>query len=138
MAKNFLELTLPLSVMLPRKKTPDKRYPLNLNIYRNTHHMTLNEAKAAYSEIIKSQLAGIGLDTLPKLVPPVYLLVTLWTARKCDLANVASVVEKFFADSIVECQVLADDNCTIITGGGYEFGGYDKINPRAVVRISER
>lgn len=138
MKKRFIELILPLSVMLPRVKVKDRKYILNLNTYRNTHHFTLNEAKASFSALVKKQLAGMDRDTPTTLNPPIFLGITIFPARKCDLANVQAIVEKFVADSIVESGMLTDDNCEVITGGGYEFGGYDKINPRAVVRISER
>lgn len=130
-----MELTLPISVLLPRKTKADVKYPLNLNRYRNTHHMTLNEAKETFHGIVKAKLAGI--NTSIQLAAPVAVLITIYPAKKCDLANVVAVVEKFFADSIVECQVITDDNCEVITQGGYKFGGYDRANPRAVVRIEE-
>jgi len=124
--------------MLPRKTKADVKYRLNLNVYRNTNFMVLNQAKHLFHEIVTSQLAGMASVTPTRLKPPISLKITLWVARKCDLANVASVVEKFVADAIVECRVITDDNCEIITAGSYEFGGYDRVNPRAIVRIEER
>ena len=121
--------------MLPRKTKADVKYRLNLNVYRNTQFMVLNQAKHLFAEIVKRELAG--LEIIPTLRPPLRLQITLWVARKCDLANVQAVVEKFFADAIVACQVIADDNCDIIQEGNYKFGGYDRINPRAVVRLEE-
>jgi hypothetical protein len=129
-------LSLPLSVMLPRKTKADVRWALNLNNYRNAHYILSNQAKHLFAETVKAGLAG--LETIPTLRPPLHLQITLWVARKCDLANVQSVVEKFYADAIVGCQVIADDNCDIIQSGGYDFGGIDRINPRAIVRISEK
>jgi len=121
--------------MLPRKTKADVKWPLNLNSYRNAHYILSNQAKQLFHEIVKTQLDG--KETIPTLQPPLRLQITLWVARKCDLANVQAVVEKFVADAIVGCQVIPDDNCDIIQAGGYEFGGYDRINPRAIVRLSE-
>lgn len=125
-----------MEMFLPRVKVANKRFPLNLNHYRNVDHHTSNEAKQLFAEVVKGELAG--LKTIPTLRPPLHLQITLWVARKCDLANVQAVVEKFAADAIVECQVITDDNCEIITSGGYDFGGYDRVNPRAILRISEK
>ena len=135
MEKRCIELVLPTTVMLPRKTKADVKYRLNLNVYRNTNFIVLNQAKHLFAGIVEKELAGLG--TIPTLRPPLRLLITLWVARRCDLANVQAVVEKFVADAIVECQVITDDNCDIIQAGGYQFGGYDRINPRAIVRIEE-
>ena len=104
----FLELVLPLVVMFPRKTKSDVKWPLNLNNYRNAHYILSNQAKHLFAEIVKNALAGC--ETIPTLRPPLRLQITLWVARKCDLANVQAVVEKFFADAIVGCQVITDDN----------------------------
>jgi len=121
--------------MLPRKTKADVKYRLNLNVYRNTNFMVLNQAKQLFHNIVATKLDGVG--TIPTLRPPLRLQITLWVARKCDLANVQAVVEKFFADAIVACRIIADDNCDIIQAGSYQFGGYDRVNPRAIVRIEE-
>lgn len=59
------------------------------------------------------------------------------TKRLCDVANVCSVVDKFFLDALVESGKLPDDNYQYVPKVTYEFGGYDKGNPRIEIIIEE-
>jgi len=48
-----MKICLPFSVVIPRKTKADKVFAMNLNIYRNSHHMTLNQAKVLWKDIVK-------------------------------------------------------------------------------------
>jgi len=133
-----MRLTLPLEVWIPRKTTEDKRFTMNLNIYRNAHHMTLNQAKMQMKAHV-----GLALDgnhAGPDEAAPYRFTYTIFppTGRAFDLGNVGSIVQKFTDDALVELGVIKDDNHKIISEVVYRFGGVDKENPRAELLIESR
>ena len=123
----------PLAVMLPRKRTDDKRYALNLNIYRNTHFQILNQAKIIYKEEISNQL---NLIPVCDKVGAKYILYPK-TKRLTDIHNVCCIHEKFFMDALVESHKIPDDNYLHYVETGYSFGAVDKHNPRVEIEIYE-
>jgi len=128
--KNFIS---PLVVVLPRKTKKDKRYSLNLNTFRNTHYLVNNQAKHVYHELMEEQLKGKVFKT------PIRLTFTLYkkTSRRIDRANILSIVEKFFCDSLVEYGCIIDDNDDFIESSHYYSKGKDKDNPRVDILIEE-
>lgn len=67
------------------------------------------------------------------------IIYTLYpkTKRKCDVANVLSVVDKYFSDALVEFGRIEDDNYDFIPKVVYEMGEVDKEWPRATITIKE-
>ena len=130
----MIKIVLPLYVILPRKKVGDKKFILNLNNYRNTFHMSLNEAKKRYKDLIKDEIKNIK-----KPVPPISCTYVLYprTKQLTDLGNVLSIVQKFTEDALVEYGVIEDDNYSIITEVNQNFGEVDKENPRVELFIKE-
>ena len=128
-----MKIILPLSVTLPRKTKADKVFTLNLNIYRNCHHMTLNQAKIAWKGIVAQSTAGKQIvEPSPfKFVYTVYPA----TGRKFDLANVLSIVQKFTDDALQEFGFITDDSYKVIPIIVYKFGGVDKENPRVELEV---
>lgn len=118
---------LPTHVILPS----GTRFSLNLNIYRNAHHYILNQAKVAFTEQVTPLLGSI-----PQLnhCSIKYTLFTP-TKRLCDVANVCSIVDKFFCDTLVKAKVIPEDNYLIVNSVQYCFGGVDKDNPRVEALI---
>lgn len=68
-----------------------------------------------------------------------HLTYTLYpkTNRLCDTANVCSIHDKFFCDSLVELRHIADDNYIHIPEITYRFGNIDKLNPRVEITIND-
>jgi hypothetical protein len=128
-----MKIILPLSVTLPRKTKADKVFTLNLNIYRNCHHMTLNQAKIAWKEIVKQSMPqNMIVDCSPfKFTYTVFP----GSGRKFDLANVLSIVQKFTDDALIEFGFISDDSYKIIPKIDYRFGAVDKENPRVELEI---
>lgn len=122
-------VTLPIRVPVTKK---GKLWSVNLNIYRNTHHQTLNKAKVAFAKAIEDQV--LALPVMQKIA----ITYTLYpkTKQLCDVSNVCSIVDKFFSDVLTEHGRLQDDNYTCLLGVQYLFGGIDKNNPRVEARIS--
>jgi hypothetical protein len=134
-----MRIILPFTVTLPRKTKADKVFVLNLNIYRNCHHMTLNQAKVLWKGVVFQACAGLGTKDPARLAPqPPYLFTyTVYPAsnRKFDLANVLSIVQKFTDDALIEYGVIADDSFKVIPEIRYRFGWIDKENPRIELEI---
>jgi hypothetical protein len=133
-----MKLILPLSVVLPRKTKEDKKIMLNLNTFRNLHHMSMNQAKIAWYKVV---LEAIGYDEIEawELNPPLIFTYTVFAndARKFDLGNILPAVQKFTDDALVEMGEIEDDNYHIIGAINYRFGGIDKGNGRVELQIDE-
>lgn len=57
--------------------------------------------------------------------------------RRFDIANICSVVDKFFLDALVELGYLPDDNASVVKAVVYTAGSIDKDNPRVDVKVVE-
>jgi len=122
-------ISLPLFVQVSK----NKRFMLNLNVYRNTHHQTLSKAKVNYAALVRPLLAS-----LPRNLGPVHLTYTLFPRTKAELdtANVLCIIDKFFCDCLVSEKVLPDDNHKIVLTVKFEYGHVDPIDPRAEVTLT--
>lgn len=121
-------LDSPLTITTKSKKD----FRLNLNIYRNAHHYTLNQAKINYKEIMKEQIkrlpefevVRVGYRLYPK------------TKHKQDISNILCIHDKFFMDALVEFEKLPSDNYDHCPRVNYLWGIVDKDNPRVEIEIN--
>ncbi len=135
-----LKIILPLSVVLPRKTKKDKVFALNLNIYRNTHHMILSQAKNAWKKIVSDSTPVVLDEKIGAFAgdnTKYHFIYTVFPGsnRKFDLANVLPIVQKFTDDALIELGVISDDSYKIIPAIDYRFGKIDKQNPRIELEI---
>lgn len=137
-----MKLILPTSITFPRKTMSDKKYMLNLNVYRNLNYIVNNQMKAAFFSLIREDTPyGPGPKgcICPGNMPPTpyRFTYTLFqeSKRKTDVANVCCVVAKFAEDSLVALGVIPDDNHTVIPETIYRYGGVDRLNPRVELTI---
>lgn len=118
-------ISVPLRIPVSKKKT----FSLNLNVYRNTHQMTLNKAKVAYHDAVAPLLGEI-----PKLASTkLRFVLYVGSARDADVTNFCCVVDKFFSDILVKLGILPDDNYHYLPEISYAIGGIDRENPRVEV-----
>jgi len=103
---------LPLFVTLPRKRNPDKKVMLNLNIYRNMHFQVNNQVKELFKPI--------SIYAFRAEVIEISYTVYKTTKRKYDTMNIISIVDKFFLDWLVENNYLLDDTCLNVRYGSIE------------------
>lgn len=124
-----MKIVIPLSVDVTRKKGKPKRVYANLNVYRNLHHITNNDVKHLYKDIIWKQLYEMPSERLRE---PVRVTVTLYAPdkRDRDLGNFCSVAQKYADDAIVEYGILTDDSVKYVKECVYKWGGVDRSNPR--------
>ncbi len=138
-----MKIILPLSVNIPRKTKEDKVFILNLNIYRNSHHFTLNAAKIIWKENLRLALYEGNRPAPDKAMdnikPPFHFTYTIYqsSGRAFDVSNVCSIIDKFTADALQEFGIIPNDNYKYIPIITYRFGGVDKENPRAELEIRE-
>lgn len=123
------QIDLPLRI--PQSKA--KLFTLNLNTYRNTHPMILNKAKVNFTKLVLPWVKHI-----PRMenIELKYVLYPK-TKRLTDVANVCSIVDKFFSDVLVEAGTIPDDNYNHLRDIMYSFGEVDPLNPRVTVFISK-
>jgi hypothetical protein len=116
----------PLFVMVGKK-----RFPINLNHFRNAYFHAINKSKILYKEQIQSQLKGLVL------FPPLTITYTYYPPDKrlADLGNVLTIQSKYFEDALVELGYLEDDNYTFINRSIYKFGSMDRADPRVEIEI---
>lgn len=129
-----MKLIFPLFIEIPRKKSPNKRFYLGLNPYRNTNFHTLNQAKVLWKEVVRESLEKRSGE---RSAPPYRFVYTIYpsSGRKFDLGNVLSIVQKFTDDALSESGIIPDDNYKIIPAIDYRFGAVDKENPRVELEI---
>lgn len=132
-----MKLSLPLSVVIHRKRKDDRKFILNINNYRNTHHQVLNAAKKLYVEEVMAALAEAGYRAGVRMKGPLEFRYTLFprTIRLTDVANPCSVIDKFTCDALVHLKVIEDDNYHVIRRTVYQFGEVDKNNPRCELEV---
>lgn len=129
-----MKLILPLTVIIPRKTKEDKIFALNLNTFRNTHHMVMSQAKIIWKEVVRCSLEK-RYSEIPD--DPYLFIYTVFpgSGRKFDLANVLPAIQKFTDDALIELGVISDDSYKIIKAIDYRFGEIDKEHPRAELEI---
>lgn len=138
-----MKLVLPLYVVIPRKTKEDKKFMLNMNTFRNAHHMTMNQAKIEWKGVVAHALDSMDSEDKKYFYdmakPPFIFTYTAFAGdgRKFDLANILPAVQKFTDDALVEIGELKDDNYHIIGAINYRFGGIDKGNGRVELEIEE-
>jgi Holliday junction resolvase RusA-like endonuclease len=108
-----------------------KRFPINLNYFRNAYFHSINKSKVLYKELIRDQLVGLKLD------PPVTITYTYYPPDKrlSDLGNVLTIQSKYFEDALVEFGYLTDDNYTFIDQVIFNMGSIDRLDPRVEIDI---
>ena len=126
------------SVPLRLNKTKRKEnwWFLNLNnfIQASRNFSYRNSLKQKYSESIKP-----CVENLPQIRNKVYIQYTIYgkDARKFDIPNVYTVVDKFLMDVLVKRGVLLEDDYRYYPVGMWRWGGIDRENPRADIVITE-
>ena len=114
-------------------KSKSKMFSLNLNGYRNEHQHGLNNAKAEFKRVMTEQIQALPVF---KVISLTYVFYPK-TKHLSDLGNICSVVDKFFADALVELGKLPDDNYLHVPEINFRMGAIDSSNPRVEIIIKE-
>ena len=124
-----LTVTGPFAVFLPRKTMADKKFAVNMNIYRNMHFQPQAQMKRIYTELLKEQLQGVTLEVPVNVTYKVFKP----TKRRLDKMNVCSITSKFMLDAMSEFGVIPDDNDDYIKDELLLDSEKDKDYPRVEV-----
>ncbi len=104
------KIVTPYNLYIPRKTKEDRKYPINLNSYRNTKPIVNNQLKKLYLEQVREQLDKLPhFDKIWMIYKPFY---SRW--GKHDKLNVWAVASKYFLDALVETETIDDDNDDIV------------------------
>lgn len=125
--------------VLPRnskRKPKVKTINLNLNEFRNNNHFKNNSDKIKYHQAMEARIkdAFKGIEVKPPIAIKYELMVG--THRLLDIANILTIVDKFFCDSLVKCGVIEDDNYKFVDDLRFKFKGYEKNQERILIEIT--
>lgn len=101
------------------KTSSKKQTALNLNIYRNLHHRSHHALKKKFEDLAKTLLK----DTPPLGRIRLHYSVCPKTKRRLDIANVCSVIDKYFSDALTANGIIEDDDYTHLDFVSFGFGG---------------
>lgn len=127
-----MSITISLPIYLEMGTKKKKTFALNLNIYRNAYFRELNDAKVLFEQIVAKRIQHLPLMTKVDLTYRLFI----GSNRAIDVANVCSIVDKFFSDTLVNQGKLPDDNQKHIANVSYSWGGVDKNDPRVEVTLT--
>ncbi len=105
---------------------------LNLNNYRNAHFQVLNKAKVNFKNSVYDDIQKLPIF---KKIESIEYTLYRDSRRNCDVANVCSIVDKFFCDALVEAGKLPDDNYHYLKNVSYLWGGILTDKTKSYVEI---
>jgi hypothetical protein len=111
-------LKLPMRIRTSSKKVT----ALNLNIYRNLHFRSLSSLKNKFQEHGKKLLKNSNIPKLGRI--RLEYKVFAKTKKEFDVANICSIVDKFFSDTLVHAGIIEDDNWKFLDSVSFGFGGF--------------
>lgn len=129
MAKMEYKFTAPLFIRMGKKKP--KNYWLTLNNYRNWHFQVSNNVKKLFKETVAIPKKECAIKEKVTITYTFYYP----NLMKRDIGNSLAVIDKFFADALVESNWLEDDNYEFVNKIIGKFGGIDKENPRVEIEL---
>jgi hypothetical protein len=109
----------------------NKKFMLNLNVYRNTHYHVLNKAKQQFM----SNLIAANVEILNYKFLAVKITYTIIPHNKAlfDTQNIISIVDKFFCDTLVAFRIIPDDNYNYVTYGAHSVAEITKNKCKKIV-----
>jgi hypothetical protein len=124
------QLKLPMRFRTSSKKVT----ALNLNVYRNLHYRSLSALKHKFQDHGKKLLRDAKIPQLGRI--RLRYQVFIKTKRELDIANVCSIVDKFFSDTLVHAGIIVDDNWKFLDDVSFGFGGFT-TEEHVLVTITE-
>jgi hypothetical protein len=122
-----LTFILPCRVIVGKKEVP-----LNLNWYRNAHYRILAEAKRNFAPISTP-------DRFEQMAAcEIHYTLNLPTKRRTDGQNWLAVVDKFFADWLVDKGIIADDCAKVYQGGCWSVSYDSSTGMQIIAKIIKK
>lgn len=111
----------------------DKKFSLNLNVYRNAHYQTLNKAKIIFKNQLLADYPELKKINASKI--EVGYLIERCDNKKFDTMNVISIVDKFFLDALVELGCIPDDDYNCVRYKVIQTSAYPEKMPNKKIHI---
>ena len=124
------KLKLPMRFRTSRKKVT----ALNLNVYRNLHYRSLTALKHKFQDHGAKLLRDAKVPPLGRI--RLRYQVFARTKREFDVANICSIVDKFFSDTLQHAGIIEDDNWKFLDDVSFGFGGF-ATEEHVLVTITE-
>ena len=131
MESKQVRIITPMYVIIPRKRTKDKRIPINMNAYGNVNSFTNNEVKKMFKSIVESQILNTKIATPVEITYQIYKP----SRRRLDKMNVIAVTSKYLLDAITELGCWEDDNDDYVKTETLLPTIYDKNKGRVEINI---
>ena len=110
---------------------------VNMNWYRNAHHIEQNDVKKIYSDLIQDQFRDMEINRMLVDIKYVVNYKLFYKSLACDMPNITAMMSKFVNDAIQELGLVKNDNVKFLVREVHEVGGQDKENPRCEIVIKE-
>lgn len=127
----------PVAIRVPTRVevSAKMQMALNMNQYRNMHHHQLNKQKVNFDKIVGPQLEKLFPDQLDQIA--IHYEVFAQNKGRLDTGNVASIVDKYFSDTMVGRNIIEDDDYTHIVHTSASCGGISPKDPHAIVTVMQ-
>ena len=129
-----MEIKITIPIYFKKKKASTRETMAGLNWYRNAYYHELDKVKKEYHRMIRDLLKGYNKGFNKKIGISYRLF---YRNDKSDLMNVASVIDKFFADSLQTSGLLENDNVKNYVISLSEVAGMDKKRPRVEITVTD-
>ncbi len=126
-----IKIITPFRQVVPMKRVADKKYPINMNAYRNWHPMVESKVKKQFTEDLSDQLEGVVIQTPVEISYQVFKP----TNRRLDKMNVVSITSKYTLDAVSFYGCWEDDNDEVVKTETILPTELDRENPRVEVII---
>jgi hypothetical protein len=111
----------------------NKKFSLNLNVYRNAHYQVLNKAKIIFKNKLLAEYPELTRIKANRVI--IEYLITRCDNRKFDTMNIVSIVDKFFLDALVEFGCISDDNYNYVAYKATRVSDYVSKMPNKKIHI---
>ena len=129
-----MKFILPLEVFITKSRTPQSKFILNLNNYRNAHFFRLNAAKIAFKNEVADQILAVPKQEKTAKFRLIYTLFPK-SNRRIDTNNPLTVIDKFFCDALTEFGFWVDDDSKHLTETIFRPSEVSPENPRAECQV---
>ena len=110
---------------------------INMNWYRNAHHIEQNDVKKIYSDLIQNQFRDMEINRMLVDIKYEVHYKLYYKSSACDMPNITAMMSKFLNDAIQELGLVKNDNVKFLVREVHEVVGEDKENPRCEIVIKE-
>lgn len=114
-----------------------KNLLVNMNWYRNAHHIEQNDIKKIYFDLIQEQFRDMLINRMLVDIKYEVHYKLFYKSSACDMPNITAMMSKFVNDAVQELGLVKNDNVKFLVREVHEVGGQDKDNPRCEIIIKE-